>query len=224
MNLCLWAFLFLMKTTKTQQTTLNSLLIHQSLIKLRELRKFSASSITVIIKVNLHHLTMKMNPIITTKKRGKSSAAKRLSKHYKTPSNILEIVIETDKKTQKECHKLYSLQCPLLYKEEDVLKRCFAISIKNNRYPFLINLVDSFLRDKSLYQRAHSKKNKDLLMVKWRTTSKYFHTINKEQKRMLIPWHQELILIYVEGVHHGIMDLQNQQKYRIIFVTFHITY
>mmetsp|Transcript_63468 Transcript_63468/g.57169 ORF Transcript_63468/g.57169 Transcript_63468/m.57169 type:complete len:575 (-) Transcript_63468:158-1882(-) len=117
-------------------------------------------------------------------KRRKSSAAKRLSQHYNTPKNILEIVIETDKKTQKECHKLYSSQCPLLYKEEDVLKRCFAISIKNNRYPFLINLVDSFLRDKSLYQRAHSKKNKDLQMVKWRTTSKYFHAINKEQKKM----------------------------------------
>ena len=123
-------------------------------------------------------------PPLEKQERRKSSASKKVSPHYNTPKNILEIIIDTDKKTQKECHKLYSSQCPLLYKDEDVLKRCFSISIKNNRYPFLINLVDSFLRDKAIYQRENIAKQKDLNMVKWRDKSKYLRAINKEQKKM----------------------------------------
>eukprot|EP01083_Nonionella_stella_P019001 52844_1 len=97
------------------------------------------------------------------------------------PKSISDLILQTNKTIRKECDKLYREQCPLLYKDEDVLRRCFAICLQNNGYPFLIHLVDSYLRDKAMYQYEH---NKALPMVKWRTKSRYFQKITKEAKSM----------------------------------------
>eukprot|EP01083_Nonionella_stella_P058587 153410_1 len=55
------------------------------------------------------------NSVSGSGKRRKSSTSNNKSLHYNTPKDILDIPIETDKKTQKECNKLYRDQCPLLY-------------------------------------------------------------------------------------------------------------
>eukprot|EP01084_Bolivina_argentea_P290016 498109_1 len=106
-----------------------------------------------------------------------SSSSKKAAKMF----NVLDLEIITDKSTQKECDKIYKKQCKEIYKDEASLRKCFAIGIKNNGYPFLINLVDSFMRDKANYIR---EKGKDLPLVKWRGRSQYFTKINKEKKKM----------------------------------------
>merc|ERR1712228_287226 len=107
----------------------------------------------------------------------------KTSDHYGTPLDISKIRIRTNKYLLTKTESIYRKQCPILYKgAEDVLKKCFSISIANNYYPFLINLVDSYLRDKALYFQTHKDKNADLQVAKWRNKSKYFQKIKKKDK------------------------------------------
>eukprot|EP01083_Nonionella_stella_P081982 226150_1 len=95
--------------------------------------------------------------------------------------NIMDLTLKSNAETRRKCHALYQEQCPLIYQNENALKRCFSISMQNHSYPFFTYLTDSYLRDKALYRYQN---NEDLPTIKWRKISKYLQKIDKKRNEI----------------------------------------